>query len=91
MRDLTIDETLISKAAFERMMHNKGHKVQGYRGDNGRFGDKGFRDSCDVMAQELTFCAVGGHHQHGVLMLKDRKSISTPPCVLMLKDRKSVV
>ena len=30
MRDLTIDETLIAKAAFERMMHNKGHKIQSY-------------------------------------------------------------
>ena len=67
MRDLTIDETLIAKAAFERMMHNKGHKVQGYRGDNGLFGDKGFRDSCDAMVQELTFCVVSDHHQNNVV------------------------
>ena len=40
MRDLTIEETLISKAAYERAMHGHGHPVEGYRADSGRFGGK---------------------------------------------------
>ena len=51
-------------------MHGHGHPVGGYRADNGRFVGKGFRDSCELNLQELTFCAVGAHHQHGIVERK---------------------
>ena len=73
MRDLTIDETLVAKEAYERYMNQNGHTVDGYRGDNGRFSDKGFRDSCEQNNQSLTFCGVGAHHQNGIVERRNQE------------------
>ena len=66
MRDLTLDETLLSKTSFE--MHDQGGcvDIRAYRADNGRFADQGFRGSINECNQNITYCAVGSHHQNGM-------------------------
>ena len=44
MRDLTLDETLLAKTAFERHALSGGIAVASYHADNGRFADKGFQE-----------------------------------------------
>ena len=67
MRDLTLDETLLAKTSFERLAQNGGVRIKAYRADNGRFADKGFRDSVEQCNQQITYCAVGAHHQNGIV------------------------
>ena len=66
MRDLTLDETLLTKAAYERFLHSIGASAHAYHADNGRFADKGFQDDCKQNNQTITFCGVGAHHQNGI-------------------------
>ncbi|KAL7547062.1 hypothetical protein ACHAWF_010384 [Thalassiosira exigua] len=66
MRDLSLDETLQAKSAFERLANDGGVKIEAYRADNGRFADQGFRDAIHHCNQKITFCAVGSHHQNGI-------------------------
>ena len=73
MRDLSIEETLIAKGAYERYMKGHGHDVKGFRGDNGRFADKGFRDSCDHNLQSFTFCGVGAHQQNRIVERRNQE------------------
>ena len=54
-------------------MKGHGHDVKGFRGDNGRFADKGFRDSCDQNLQSLTFCGVGAHQQNGIVERRNQE------------------
>ena len=66
MRNLTLDETLLAKAAYERFLAANGVTARAYHADNGRFADKGFRDDCIRNNQVITFCGVGAHHQNGI-------------------------
>jgi hypothetical protein len=66
MRNLTLEETILAKRAFERFAASVGVVVHGYHADNGRFADKGFRDDCTSNNQTISFCAVGAHHQNGI-------------------------
>ena len=66
MRDLTLDETILAKHAYERFLSSIGVTSKAYHADNGRFADKGFRDDCIVSNQVITFCGVGSHHQNGI-------------------------
>ena len=70
MRDLTLDETLLAKTSFERLANDGGVKIKAYRADNGRFADKGFHSAVQESNQSITFCAVGGHHQNGIVERK---------------------
>jgi hypothetical protein len=42
MRDLTLDETILAKHAYEQFLSNLGVTSKAYHADNGRFADKGF-------------------------------------------------
>ena len=66
MRDLTLDETLLAKTAFERHANEGGVSISSYRADNGRFSDAGFQKAIKDANQTITFCAVGAHHQNGI-------------------------
>ena len=70
MRDLTLDETLLVKNSFERLANDGGVDIKAYRADNGRFTDKGLRDAVYDSNQTITLCAVGGHHQNGIVERK---------------------
>ena len=42
MRDFTLSETLLAKAAWEKVLAQAGRRVKHYHADNGRFADNGF-------------------------------------------------
>ena len=41
--------------------------IKAYHADNGRFAEKGFRDSVSEANQKITFCGVNAHHQNGLI------------------------
>ena len=58
MRNLTLDETLLAKHAYERFLFSIGVTAKAYHADNGRFADQGFQDDCNLCNQVVTFCGV---------------------------------
>ena len=66
MRNLTLDETILAKHAYERFLSSIGVTAKSYHADNGRFADQGFREECNRSNQVITFCGVGSHHQNGI-------------------------
>ncbi len=67
MQDLGLDEALLAKLAFERDASDGGVSIISYRADNGRFADAGFQKAIKDANQSITFCAVGAHHQNGIV------------------------
>ena len=65
-------ETLAAKQAFE--LFADGHQVRifQYHGDNDRFADNDFRDSCNKSGQLLSICGVNAHFQNGIAESKIR-------------------
>ncbi len=66
MRNLTLEESLLAKHAYERFLSSIGVTAKTYHADNFRFADQGFRDDCNLSNQVITFCGVGSHHQNGI-------------------------
>jgi hypothetical protein len=66
MRDLTLDETILAKHAYEWFLSSIGVTSKAYHADNGRFADKGFRDDCITCNQAITFCGIGSRHHNGI-------------------------
>jgi hypothetical protein len=46
MQDLTLDETILAKHAYEQFLSSIGVTSKAYHANNGCFADKGFRDDC---------------------------------------------
>ena len=67
MPDITLDETLLAKTSFERLENYRVVAIKAYRADNGRFADKGFHATVQDSNQTITLCAVGVHHQNGIV------------------------
>lgn len=65
--ELTGAQTVEAKVAFELHAQSHGVKVLKYRADNGRFGDELFVNHCKKNNQTIDFCAVGAHHQNGIV------------------------
>ncbi|KAL7549579.1 hypothetical protein ACHAWF_012836, partial [Thalassiosira exigua] len=65
-RDFNLEETLLAKAAWEKILIQVDRKVKHYHADNGRFADNSFIDACNDKDQTLTFCDVGAHHQNRI-------------------------
>ena len=72
MTALTLEETLLAKKAYEKLLAQFGHKAKHYRADNGRFADKGFMESISEANQSIDFCAVGHHGQNGIVENKNK-------------------
>ena len=83
MRDLTLDETLLAKSAYERFLAANGVTARSFHADNGRYADKGFVDDCIAHNQTITFCGVGAHHQNGIAERKT-KSLTLGSRTLLL-------
>jgi hypothetical protein len=63
MRDLTLDETLLAKASYERHASDGGITINLYQADNVSYADTGFQQAIKEANQTIAFCAVGPHHQ----------------------------
>ena len=61
MWDFTMDEMILGVKAFEKVMAQANHS------NNGAFAHKGFLDKVICKDQKITFCAVGTHHQNGII------------------------
>ena len=66
MRDLSSEETISEKLAFEQYAGDHGVTILHYHADNGRFADNAFKASCEASQQQLTFCGVNAHFQNGI-------------------------
>ena len=87
MRNLSLDETLLAKRAFEKLLARGNHTVKRYHADNGRYADKGFLDSVNECNQVITFCGVGAHHQNGVVERRIRVITETSRTLLLHAQR----
>lgn len=67
MRDMTDDEMLEAKHAYEQLLHSKGIQVKRYHADNGAFAHSKFTEDCNAMKQEISYCGVGAHQQNGIV------------------------
>jgi len=72
IRDFTLEETILAKAAWKKILSQAERKVKHYHADNGRFVDNGFVDSCNDKDQKLTFCGMVAHHQNGSIEHKNK-------------------
>ena len=63
--NLTGDETLKAKHAYERWASSNGVKIKRYHGDNGRFGENIFKDDCIKQGQRFSYCPANQHNQNG--------------------------
>ena len=64
-KSATAEETLQSKRAFESVAHQHGVTIRAYHADNGIFRANQWVNDCRRQHQNLTFAAVGAHHQNG--------------------------
>lgn len=65
-RSTNQEDTLDAKAAFEKLALGFDVTIQGYHTDNGRFAEAAFKEECKKYDQNISFCAVGAHHQNGI-------------------------
>ena len=72
MRDFMVDETILAVNAFEKVMTHAQRFVKHYHTDNSAFAHKGFLDEVNRKDQKITFCAVGAHHQNGIIENKNK-------------------
>ena len=55
MKNLTLEDTLMAKRVWEKIMAQAGRTVKHYHADNGRFADQGFKDSINEHNQKMTY------------------------------------
>jgi hypothetical protein len=67
MRNITLDESLLAKSSFEQHVNEGGVTISSYRADNGQFTDSRFQQTVKDSNQKITYCAVGAHHQNGIV------------------------
>ena len=59
-------QTIKGKKRVEKFAQLYDVKIKRFRADNGVFRSKEFMEDLDKNNQDITFCAVGAHHQNGV-------------------------
>jgi hypothetical protein len=65
-QQLSSEETVKAKAAFEAYSRSVGVKIEHYHADNGRFADNGFLEAVAASNQSISFCGVNAHFQSGI-------------------------
>jgi hypothetical protein len=55
------------KSSLERHANKGGVSIISYPADNGQFTDAGFQQAIKDSNQKITYCAVGAHHQNGIV------------------------
>jgi hypothetical protein len=66
MSQITSQETVEAKQAFEIFAEQHGVQILHYHCNNGRFADNTFKQACESAWQRLTFCGVDAHFQNGI-------------------------
>ncbi|KAL7517245.1 hypothetical protein ACHAWF_000114 [Thalassiosira exigua] len=64
--NLTSDETIGAKEAFERFARDDGDTIRHYHADNGWFKDNAFVQHCSSSNQSISFCGVNAHFHNGI-------------------------
>ena len=60
------EHTLSAKKSYDRQASSYGVKAKRYHTDNGQYAEKMFLDPVEYTNQDITFFAVGAHHQNGI-------------------------
>ena len=61
-------QTIEAKRAYERFAQSHGVNLKRFHADNGIFAELKFRNEIDATPhQSITYCAVGAHHQNGLV------------------------
>lgn len=60
-------QTVEAKAGYERFAASHNVNIKSYHADNGIFAEQAFTDVVHDSNQTITFCAVGAHHQNGIV------------------------
>ena len=87
-QDLTSNETMKAKQAFEAFAHTHGVRVQHYHADNGRFADNAFRTSIQENQQTISFCGVNAHWQNGIAERRIRDLQEAATTMLLYAQRR---
>ena len=72
MRYFTVEETLLAVKDFEKTLAQADRLVTHYHADNGIFANNAFLESINKKDQNMPFCAVGAHHQKGIIENKNK-------------------
>jgi hypothetical protein len=73
MQNFTLEETLLAKRAYTKVLAQAGRTAKHYHADNGRFSNKGFHQDITNKGQSITFCVVGVHHQNGIIENRNKQ------------------
>jgi hypothetical protein len=65
-KQITSEETIDAKRAFEAYSREKGVNILHYHADNGRFADNAFLKHVKDSGQTISFCGVNAHFQNGI-------------------------
>jgi hypothetical protein len=61
------EQTLEAKQGFEQHASSNDINIKAYHADNGIFATQAFRDDIQSSSQKISYCAVGAHHQNGIV------------------------
>jgi hypothetical protein len=73
MQNFTLEETLLVKRAYEKVLAQAGCRAKHYHANNGCFLDRGFHQDVDDKGQSISFCGVGAHHQNGIIKNRNKQ------------------
>jgi GAG-pre-integrase domain len=87
-KQLTSEETVQGKIAFEKFCEARGVTVKHYHADNGRFADNGFVNHVSKNRQSISYCGVNAHFQNGMAEKRIRDLQDQTTTMLMHDEAK---
>ena len=87
-KQLTSEETVQGKVAFEKFCDARGVTVKHYHADNGRFADNGFVNHVTANRQSISYCGVNAHFQNGMAEKRIRDLQDQTTTMLMHAESK---
>ncbi len=83
MHDVMVDETILAVNTFEKVLAQAQCFEKHNHAGNGAFAHKGFLDEVNRKDQNITFYAVGAHHQNGIIKNKNKMLILLAQTLLL--------
>ena len=87
-KQLTSEETVEGKVAFEKVCEARGVTVQHYHADNERFADNGFVNHVISNRQSISYCGVNAYFQNGIAEKRIRDLQDQTTTMLMHAEAK---